>query len=92
MTDVFIFGGLTAAAVLIVFLKIGILKILGYDILVDIAATVALAYLFQGTVSGVLSAVIAGLIISIALLVLKAFMGYEKVIIKGHRIKWQRYK
>lgn len=68
----------TALAVFVIMLKIGLKKVLGYDVYVDIACTGALIIIFQGTVTGTITATMAGLILSIILYVCKLIFGYSR--------------
>jgi len=52
-------------------------KLLGFDLLVDIAATIAMMLAFAGSYSGMAAAVFGGLIFSAILIVLKKFLGYD---------------
>lgn len=68
----------TALALFVLMLKIGLRRVLGYDIYVDIGCTILLIIIFQGTVTGTIAATMAGLILSILLLVCKYLIGYER--------------
>ena len=77
-------GVITAIAFFILILKMNHNTqrlIYGYDIPVDIAATVIMMMLFSGTFSGMLAAMIGGLLFSIMLMVAKKFRGYRKLIV-----------
>ena len=79
----FILGAITAFAFIILFIKMDVKKVAGYDIPVDIIATVALAYIFAGTFMGMVTAIVGGLIISVFLLAVKYIVGTKKLTING---------
>lgn len=72
-------GLLTACAFLILFYKLGIRRVLNHDILVDIAVTFFLMWVFAGTFAGMMAAIIGGLFVSIVLVVLKRMTPREKL-------------
>jgi len=72
-------GLLTALGIIFLLYKVGFKKILGYDIYVDIVATLGLMYLFAGTYSGMMAAIVGGLFISVVLIIAKQAIGYEKL-------------
>ena len=72
-------GLLTAMGIVFLLYKVGCNKILGYDVIVDIVATLGLMYIFAGTYSGMMAAIIGGLFISVILIIAKKFVSYEKL-------------
>ena len=85
-------GLLSAVAFYIVFWKLGIERVCGYDVYVDVGATVALMVMFAGTYTGMIAAVIAGLVLSMALTITKKIRGYEKLVRVGpFQWKWKYY-
>lgn len=52
-------------------------RALGFDLLLDIAATVAMMMAFSGSYSGMSAAIVGGLIFSAALIVTKKLIGYQ---------------
>lgn len=68
----------TALALFVLMLKIGLRKVLGYDVYVDIGCTLFLLYAFQGTATGMITATLAGLFLSIILYLFKLCIGYER--------------
>jgi len=72
-------GLLTALGIVFLLYKVGFNKILGYDVIVDIVATIGLMYIFSGTYSGMMAAIIGGLFISVVLIIAKQFINYEKL-------------
>lgn len=75
--QLFIAGFIAAHTILLLCFKMGIRRVLGYDAVVDILATVLLLWMFQGTYSGMVAGAAGGLIISIELALLKKYLGYE---------------
>lgn len=94
MTQAIIAAGIVSAiAFYIVFWKIDIRKICGYEVAVDIASTILLMLMFAGTYTGMIAAVIAGLLLSVMLMITKWFVGYERLVRTGpYTFKWQRFK
>ena len=81
----------SAAGVTALAYKLDIKKVLGYDAFFDIAATVGLALLFQGTYSGMVVAMLAGLLVSLILTALKRRLGYKKLKIVDRKPTWVEY-
>lgn len=84
-------GWVSALAFYIIFWKVGIRRVCGYDIAADIGSTVLLMLMFAGTYTGMIAAVIAGLMLSVLLIVTKRFTGYEKLKIVAGKPIWVRY-
>jgi|TARA_B110000238_G_scaffold119255_1_gene129234 hypothetical protein len=72
-------GLLTALGIIFLLYKVGFNNILGFDILIDIVATIGLMYVFAGTYSGMMAAIIGGLFISVVLIIAKQFVSYKKL-------------
>jgi len=72
-------GLLSAAGLLFLIFKFGIRRIVAYDIPIDIAITGLLMYAFAGTYSGMIAAMIGGLVVSIALFALKKTIRREEL-------------
>ena len=72
-------GLLTALGIIFLLYKVGFRHILAYDVIVDILATIGLMYIFAGTYSGMMAAIIGGLFISIVLIMAKYFVNYQKL-------------
>lgn len=75
-------GLLTMAALVILILKLRtdtVRKLLGFDIPLDIGATLLFIWMFAGTYSGMMAAIIAGLAFSLTLMGMKLIMGYKKL-------------
>jgi len=67
-------GIMSAVGIIIVLFKMGMARVLAYDVYVDIAATAFLMYVFSGTLGGMIAAMAGGLFISISLLILKMYI------------------
>ena len=75
-----IFAGLLSAlGLLFLIFKFGVRRIIAYDIPIDITVTAFLIYAFAGTYSGMIAAMIGGLIVSITLYVMKRTMRREEL-------------
>lgn len=81
-------GIISACAILFLLAKLGIKRVLNYDIWVDLLSTLALVFMFAGTFAGMMAGVIGGCIISVVLFILKKTIGYEKPERKGFRVRW----
>ena len=64
-------GLLTAVGMLFLLYKVGFKRVLAYDVIVDVVATIGLMYVFAGTYSGMMAAIVGGLFISIVLIIAK---------------------
>jgi len=76
-------GFIVCAAFFILLLKMRrnlFAKLLGFDIYLDIAATVAMMTMFAGTYAGMMAALVGGLAFSILLIIAKYLMGYKKLV------------
>jgi len=75
-----IFAGLLSAlGLLFLIFKFGVRRIIAYDIPIDITVTAFLIYAFAGTYSGMIAAMVGGLIVSITLYVMKRTMRREEL-------------
>lgn len=72
-------GLLTAVGMLFLLCKVGLKRVLAYDVFIDIVATIGLMSIFAGTYSGMMAAIIGGLFISVSLIAAKRFVKYEKL-------------
>lgn len=72
-------GLLSAVGLLFLLFKFGVRRIIAYDIPIDIAVTGFLMYAFAGTYSGMFSAMVGGLIVSITLYIMKRTMRREEL-------------
>lgn len=81
--ELLIYGLISAAAIFVLFVKLDIKKILGYDVWIDLAFTIFLGYILQGSFAGMMAALIGGLALSVILGSLKYLIGYKKLTLKG---------
>jgi len=73
-----IFAGLLSAlGLLFLIFKFGVRRVIAYDIPIDITVTAFLVWAFAGTYSGMLAAMIGGLIVSVTLFAMKKTMYRE---------------
>jgi len=72
-------GLISATGLLFLIFKFGIRRVITYDIPIDIAVTALLIYAFAGTYSGMLAAMVGGLVVSITLFIMKRTMHHEKL-------------
>ena len=80
MVEIMLIGGiLTGFSVLFMTMKLGIRKIIGYDAVLDIVLAVILMIFFHGTAAGMLVALMAGLVISGIMRLVRLFYGYERL-------------
>lgn len=76
-------GFLTVLAFAVLFLKMKrdtLRKLLGFDLYVDILVGIVLMYIFAGTYSGMMVAMVAGLGFSGFLWLLKKCIGYKRLV------------
>ena len=90
-TDLISAGIIAAIAMIFLFFKLDIRKVLGYDAFIDIAFTTLLAYLFAGTFSGMVAALIGGALLSVFLLIAKKVLGYKRLVFENRRLIWKYY-
>jgi len=75
-------GIITVLAVLLIAMKFNrdtLKKLLGYDIAIDILVTLGLTWLLAGTYSGMMAALVGGVIFSITLYLVKRSIGYMQL-------------
>ena len=83
-------GALTAAAVIILAHKLGIRKIAGHDKSADVLLSAGLMFVFAGTITGLITAAIAGIIVSLYLIAVKRNIQVEHLVFNGLRLPtWQ---
>ena len=80
-------GLLSALGLLFLIFKFGIRRVISYDIPVDIAVTLLLMYVFAGTYSGMMAAMVGGLIVSITLFIMKRTMVREVLTVRKRNIQ-----
>lgn len=87
-------GLLSALGFMLIALKINrklLLRILGYDWIIDIGVTGLFMWFMAGTFSGSLVAIINGICISLVLWLGKNIMGYEVIDFSSRPYKWKAY-
>jgi hypothetical protein len=86
----FLTGALMGAGILLHFWKMGIKRVLGYDIYFDIFLSILLGIVFHGTQGGMMLAIVAGIMISVVLRITRWFIGYEQLhwVIVKTRVKF----
>lgn len=92
---IFIAGILTAISIVIIALKFNrkwLRRFLGYDILFDLLITIGFMVFLAGTFAGALVAIISGMFVSIMFIVIKRFIGYERLSFKDKKLNWKRIK
>ena len=82
-------GILSALGLLLLALKIGGRKVIGMDIVFDIAITITLMIMFAGTFSGMAAAMIGGLFVTILLFIMKRTMVHETLTVEKGLPKWK---
>ena len=78
-------GILSALGLLLLVLKAGGRKAIGADIFVDVAITITLMVCFYGTYSGMVAAMLGGLISSVILFIMKKTMVHKVLKIKTNK-------
>lgn len=78
-----------AAALFILFLKLNIRRVLGFDPWVDIASTIFLVSIFSGTATGAAAAMFAGVFLSLMLYIARGLFGCEKLVRNGWQFRWK---
>ncbi len=74
-----IYGIISAAALIFLLWKLGMKRVCGYDLFVDVSASGLLMFMGTGTFSGLMSALLGGVIISLFLYAYKHTVGYSKL-------------
>ena len=77
--DMFLPGLISGMGILVVLMQFDFRKVLGYSLLIDIASTGGLAWIFLGTFSGMMSGIFGGLTVSLVLAFSKKLLGYKKL-------------
>jgi hypothetical protein len=80
-------GLLSALGLLFLIFKFGIRRVISYDIPVDIAVTILLMYVFAGTYSGMMAAMVGGLIVSVTLFIMKRTMVREVLTVRKRNVQ-----
>ena len=79
-------GIIAALGLLFLVLKLGIKKVIGYDIVIDIGITSLLMYSLAGTYSGMMAALIGGLIVSVILFIMRRTLPREELRLKFNKV------
>lgn len=84
-------GVLAAVAKIIVLARFGVLrKLMGFHGLLDLAVGAVFAWLFFGTLTGMVIAAVAGLTFSLFVTIYRRVYGYERLTLRGWRPVWVR--
>lgn len=76
-------GFLVALGFIILLLKLrrdSFRKLLGFDIYLDVGATLLMMWMFQGTYAGMMAAMVGGIMFSLVLVMAKRIIGYKKLV------------
>ena len=82
-------GIISALGLLLLALKVGGRKVIGMDIVFDIAITITLMIMFAGTFSGMAAAMFGGLFVTILLFIMKRTMVHETLTVEKGLPKWK---
>tara|TARA_R100000781_G_C4072438_1_gene124916 strand:+ start:330 stop:644 length:315 start_codon:yes stop_codon:yes gene_type:complete len=85
-------GIIAALGLLFLVLKLGVKKVLGYDILIDIGITSLLMWSLAGTYSGMMAALIGGLIVSVILFAMRKTMPREELRLRFNKVNVYKNK
>ena len=87
MGTILVLATISAAGMLFLIFKFGkVRRVLAFDILIDIVVTLALCMLLAGTFVGVMSALVAGTMVSATLWLMKQFIKTETLTWKGWKL------
>tara|TARA_Y100001937_G_C7108956_1_gene326551 strand:+ start:1387 stop:1671 length:285 start_codon:yes stop_codon:yes gene_type:complete len=85
-------GIIAASGMLFLLFKFGVRKVITYDIFFDVLITFFLMIVLAGTFSGMMAALLGGLIVSIVLFVMKRTMRHEKLqLVKVTKFPYRRW-
>ncbi len=85
-------GLIAAAGLLFLLFKFGVRKVITYDIFFDVVITFFLMIILAGTFSGMMAALLGGLIVSVVLFVMKRTMRHEKLcLVKTKKFPYRRW-
>lgn len=76
---ILLLGIATAIGAWIIMFKLGIRKVLNFEVPIDVAFTLGLVAYLSGTISGAMIGVVAGIALSILLAMSKKLFGIEKI-------------
>jgi hypothetical protein len=80
-------GLLSALGLLFLIFKFGIRRVVSYDIPIDVAVTGFLMWAFAGTYSGMMAAMIGGLVVSVVLYTLKRTIVREVLVFETRNVQ-----
>jgi len=80
-------GLLSALGLLFLIFKFGIRRVVSYDIPIDVAVTGFLMWAFAGTYSGMMAAMIGGLVVSVVLYLLKRTIVREVLVFETRNVQ-----
>ena len=80
-------GLLSALGLLFLIFKFGIRRVVSYDIPIDVAVTALLMWAFAGTYSGMMAAMVGGLIVAIVLYALKRTIVHEVLVVNTRPVQ-----
>lgn len=84
----FIFMGfLSAIALIIIMARISLRKFMGYPVLTDVVGSILFCIIFAGTMTGIMVAMIAALVLSTCIWLVRSLFGYERFSLKTR--SWQ---
>lgn len=89
--DIIWAGIISAIAMIFLLMKLDIRKVCGYDIFIDVFFTFLLAYMFSGTYSGMMAAIIGGAVLSIFLFIMKKQFGYMRLVRNRYKLEWRYF-
>ena len=90
--DIIIMGGLTALGIFIVLWKCDITKFNGYIIATEVGLFTLLAFLFIGTMTGMMIGLVAGVILSALLYITLKLFGAKRLQRRGKFVSWQEVR
>lgn len=86
-----VIGVLSALAILIVMMRLGIRKFMGYPALMDALVVLMLILMLHGTYVGMVAAVVGGLVFSGVITLIRRVWGYARLERRGVKLKWIYY-
>jgi hypothetical protein len=89
---ILIMGSLTALGIFIIMARIGITKFTGYIVTTEVVLFSLLAFLFIGTMSGMMIGIVAGIALSAGLYMSKKLFGAKKLKRRGRFVSWQEVR
>ena len=89
---ILIMGLMTALGIFIVLWKCDIRKFNGYKIATEVGLFAMLAWLFIGTVSGMLIGLVAGIALSASLYITTRLFGIKRLKRRGKFVSWQKIR